>query len=121
MNPDRPFLQVHGCCVYKLTTRDPRTGETTVLDDVEQVRKIVYAMQKKIYQAENIYAHRWQEGDLVIFHNRGVMHSITGQLAKYKKEEDKKRLLWQCTMTSGKAPKAFREYPGVNETGYVAT
>ncbi|KAJ5997634.1 hypothetical protein N7499_005971 [Penicillium canescens] len=119
MNPDRPFLQVHGCCVYKLTTRNPMTGEATVVDDVEKAREVVYNMQKKIYAAENIYAHRWQEGDVVIFHNRGVMHSITGQLAKYKEEEDKKRMLWQCTMTSTTPPKPFRDYEGVNNTGYV--
>ncbi|KAJ6078794.1 hypothetical protein N7467_008547 [Penicillium canescens] len=119
MNPDRPFLQVHGCCVYKLTTRNPTTGEATVMDDVEKVREVVHNMQKKIYAAENIYAHRWQEGDVVIFHNRGVMHSITGQLAKYKEEEDKKRMLWQCTMTSTTPPKPFRDYEGVNNTGYV--
>lgn len=69
-NPERPFLQVHGCCVYKLTTRSPHTGEITIMDDVEQVRKVVYEMQRKICAAENIYAHRWEEGDLVIFHNR---------------------------------------------------
>jgi alpha-ketoglutarate-dependent taurine dioxygenase len=118
MNPDRPFLQVHGCCVYKLTTRNPTTGKATVMDDVEKVREVVHNTQKKIYAAENIYAHRWQEGDVVIFHNRGVMHSITGQLAKYK-EEDKKRMLWQCTMTSTTPPKPFLDYEGVNNTGYV--
>ncbi|CAI7621547.1 hypothetical protein N7533_013140 [Penicillium manginii] len=119
LNPERPFLQVHGCCVYKLSTRNPTTGEITIMNDVEQVRNKIYSMQRKIYAAENIYAHRWEEGDLVIFHNRGVMHSITGQLAKYKEEEDKKRMLWQCTMTSTSAPKPFREYEGVNDTGYV--
>jgi xanthine dioxygenase len=118
LNPSRPFLQVHGCCVYKLTTRNPQTGEETVIDDVEEVRKIVYNMQKKIYAAKHIYAHRWIEGDLVIFHNRGVMHSITGQLEQHD-AKDKQRLLWQCTMTSGAPPKPFRDYPGVNATGFV--
>ncbi|CEJ54243.1 Putative Alpha-ketoglutarate dependent xanthine dioxygenase [Penicillium brasilianum] len=118
LNPDRPFLQVHGCCVYKLTTRNPQTGEISIMDDVEQVRKVVYDMQRKIYAASNIYAHRWEEGDLVIFHNRGVMHSITGQLSQHKGDEDKRRLLWQCTMTSTTPPKPFREYEGVNDTGY---
>lgn len=105
--------------MYKLTTRDPATGTFTVIDDVEEVRKIVYHFQKRIWAAENIYAHRWEEGDLVVFHNRGVMHSITGQLAKHKEDESKKRLMWQCTMTSGTPPAAFRKYPGVNETGFV--
>jgi alpha-ketoglutarate-dependent taurine dioxygenase len=109
LNPDRPFLHVHGCCVYKLTTKDSKTGGITVLDDVEEVRRVVYGLQKRIYAAENIYAHRWVQGDIVIFHNRGVLHSITGQLAQYKSDEEKKRLLWQCTMTSTTPPKAFRE------------
>ncbi|KAF5514836.1 putative dioxygenase [Colletotrichum fructicola] len=96
LNPDRPFLQVHGCCVFKLTTRDPATGAVvSVVDDVAKVREIVYGFQKRIWAAENIYAHRWEEGDVVIFHNRGVMHSITGQLAQYKEDEEKKRLMWQ--------------------------
>ncbi|KAF4773743.1 TfdA family Taurine catabolism dioxygenase TauD [Colletotrichum scovillei] len=119
LNPDRPFLQVHGCCVFKLTTRDPVTGEVSVVDDVAKVREIVYGFQKRIWAAENIYAHRWEEGDVVIFHNRGVMHSITGQLAQYKEDEEKKRLMWQCTMTSGTAPQPFRKQPGVVETGFA--
>ncbi|KAH7000589.1 alpha-ketoglutarate dependent xanthine dioxygenase [Ilyonectria destructans] len=116
MNPSRPFLQVHGCCVYKLTTRDPKTGDVSVIDDVEKVRSIVYGFQKRIYAAENIYAHRWIEGDVVIFHNRGVMHSITGQLQSHA---EGKRLLWQCTMSSQTPPRPFRAYPGVNDTGFV--
>jgi alpha-ketoglutarate-dependent taurine dioxygenase len=104
--------------VYKLTTRNPQTGEISNMDDVEQVRKVVYDMQRKIYAAQNIYAHRWEEGDLVIFHNRGVMHSITGQLSQHKGDEDKRRLLWQCTMTSTIPPKPFLKYTGVNDTGY---
>ena len=119
LNPNRPFLQVHGCCVYRLTTRDPETGGITIIDDVEKARSIVYNMQKKVYSAGNIYPHRWAEGDLVIFHNRGVMHSITGQLSKHKQDEDKKRMLWQCTMTSLSPPQAFRTYEGGNDTGYV--
>lgn len=88
------------------------------MDDVEKVRQTVYNMQRKIYAAQQLYAHRWVEGDLVVFHNRGVMHSITGQLEQHD-EVDKKRLLWQCTMASLDPPKPFREYPGVNSSGYV--
>lgn len=111
LNPgtnNRPHLQVHGCCVYKLTTKDPKTGKVTINEDVQSVRDICYAMQSKIYAAENIYAHRWQEGDLVIFHNKGVMHSITGQLGQRLGEEKAQRLLWQCTMGSTERPQAYR-------------
>lgn len=95
------------------------TGEVSVVEDVAKVREIIYGFQKRIWAAENIYAHRWEEGDVVIFHNRGVMHSITGQLAQYKEDEEKKRLMWQCTMTSGTAPQPFRKQPGVVETGFA--
>ncbi|KAL1631110.1 hypothetical protein SLS56_004498 [Neofusicoccum ribis] len=93
---------------YPLTTKNPATGEVTVVDDVPTVRKIVYAMQRKVYAAENIYAHRWRAGDVVIFHNKGVMHSITGQLSRYKEEEEKKRLMWQCTMSTTQKPIPYR-------------
>lgn len=79
-----------------------------MIDDVQTVRNMCYSFQKRIYAAENIYAHRWQEGDLVIFHNKGVMHSITGQLGNDDGDDRKKRLLWQCTMGSTEQPEAFR-------------
>ncbi|KAJ5607528.1 hypothetical protein N7537_004147 [Penicillium hordei] len=118
LNPDRPFLQVHGCCVYKLTTRNPATGEITVMDDVQKVREVVYKTQSKIYATENIYAHHWQEGDVVIFHNRGVMHSITGQLAKYK-DQDQEEVALAVHNDKHNSPKPFWDYEGVNDTGYV--
>ena len=40
-------------------------------------------------------------GDLVIFHNQGVLHSITGQL------KDEKRLMWQCIMASSAPPERY--------------
>jgi alpha-ketoglutarate-dependent taurine dioxygenase len=62
----------------------------------------------KIYAPENIYFHRWQEGDLVIFHNRDVVHSITGELNAPSGDDDpEKRLLWQCTMASSTKPEAY--------------
>ena len=100
----RPHLQILGCCVYALKTTNPQTGEVTTIDDLDEVRRICHGLQKKVYEPENIYAHDWQEGDLVMFHNRGVMHSISGQLAGL----DAKRLLWQCNMASGASPEPYR-------------
>jgi xanthine dioxygenase len=101
----RPHLQILGCCVYALHTRDPSTGVVTTISDLSEVRRICHGFQKQVYQPENIYAHRWREGDLVMFHNRGVMHSISGQLEGL----EAKRLLWQCNMASGAAPEAYRK------------
>lgn len=99
-----PHLQILGCCVYSLTTTDPATGKSTVIDDIQEVRRICHTFQSKVYAPENIFAHRWEQGDLVIFHNRGVLHSISGQLSKYPD----RRLLWQCTMASTALPKAYK-------------
>ncbi|KAL5119250.1 hypothetical protein ACEQ8H_002737 [Pleosporales sp. CAS-2024a] len=97
-------LQIAGCCVYALTTVDPRTGNKTVVSDLAEVRRICHRLQKKAYRPENVYAHRWEKGDLVMFHNRGVMHTISGQLAQYQE----RRLLWQCNMASSSPPEQFQ-------------
>ncbi|KAK7560575.1 alpha-ketoglutarate dependent xanthine dioxygenase [Phyllosticta citricarpa] len=58
---------------------------------------------------ENIYAYRWADGDFVIFHNCGCLHSITGTLMGPTDGDDKeRRLLWQCNMMSGTPPQLFR-------------
>lgn len=99
----RPHLQILGCVVKSLSTKDPRTGKVTTIGDVAEARRICHSFQKKAYTPGGVYAHRWQPGDLVIFHNRGVMHSITGQLAQYSQ----RRLMWQCSMASNTPPEAF--------------
>ncbi|TID22666.1 alpha-ketoglutarate dependent xanthine dioxygenase-1 [Venturia nashicola] len=100
---NEPHLQILGCCVYALTTTDPKTGQKTTITDIQEVRRICHGLQSKVYRPENVYAHDWKEGDLVLFHNRGVMHSISGQLETWPE----KRLLWQCNMASGAVPKAY--------------
>jgi xanthine dioxygenase len=103
-----PHLQVLGCCVYELHTKNPVTGEVTVIKDIDEVRKVCHKFTGKAYTPQTLYAHRWQEGDLVIFHNRGVVHSITGELVKPSDDQDpEKRLFWQCSMASGTAPVAY--------------
>ena len=102
--PGQPHLQILGCCALSLHTTHPETGEVSTIDDLGEVRRILYQFQEKVVRERYVYAHRWEKGDLVIFHNYGVWHSITGQI------KDAKRLLWQCTMTSGTAPEPARPY-----------
>lgn len=99
----QPSLQILGCCVYSLVTTDPKTGIVTTISNLAEARRICYEMQKPVVRPEHVYAHRWEEGDLVIFNNYGVWHSITGQLGA------EKRLMWQVTMRSGKGPVGARE------------
>ena len=90
----------------------------TVIDDLTEVRRICHSLQKKVMAPSHIYAHAWREGDLVVFHNQGVWHTITGQLddgedgygvadAEESYRDSHKRLMWQCTMASGVPPEPF--------------
>ncbi|KAI7082555.1 hypothetical protein KC356_g8289 [Hortaea werneckii] len=101
----KPHLQILGCCVRALRTKDPKTGVVTTIGDLDEVRSICHSFQSRVYSPENVYAHRWEKGDLVIFHNRGVMHSITGQLARHPE----RRLLWQFNMASLTEPEAYEQ------------
>lgn len=69
-NPGRPeqsHLQILGCCVHSLRTTDPKTGEVKRIDDLDETRRICYELQKKAVKPEHVYAHVWEEGELVIF------------------------------------------------------
>lgn len=91
-------LQVHGCCIWAL---ERSNGEVVPL---EKAREEVYRLMRPAIAPENVYAHSWDEGDLVIFHNRGVWHAVTGQFA-----EGERRLMHQCNIASGADPVCVRE------------
>ena len=52
-----------------------------------------------------VLAHSWSQGDLVIFYNRGVWHSVTGELKGVNNGKDERRLMHQCNIASGLDPK----------------
>ena len=87
-------LQVHPSAVRRLHLADG-----TVIDDLEKVRDIVYRLQRPGIAPRRVYAHDWKEGDLVIFHNRGVLHSVVGAFA-----EDEVRLFRQCNIAGSTMP-----------------
>jgi xanthine dioxygenase len=88
-------LQIHPSPVMKLHCADGR-----VLDDLEEVRRVVYELQRAGIAPEHVYAHDWEEGDLVLFNNHGVLHSVVGAFA-----EDEVRLFRQCNLAASKPPK----------------
>lgn len=94
----RLALQVHPSAVRKLHLADG-----TVLDDLEQVREIVHRLQRPGIAPAMVYAHDWEEGDFVIFHNRGVLHSVVGAFA-----EDEVRLFRQCNIAGSSLPEGPR-------------
>ncbi|KND91005.1 putative dioxygenase [Tolypocladium ophioglossoides CBS 100239] len=96
-NPEngRLALQVHPSAVRKLHLADG-----TILDDVKMVREMVHRLQRPGIAPNMVYAHDWEEGDFVIFYNRGLIHSVVGAFA-----EDEVRLFRQCNIASSHLPR----------------
>lgn len=46
-----------------------------------------------------VYPHDWREKDLVLFHNRGVLHSVVGSFTK-----DQVRAFHQCNLAASDVP-----------------
>jgi xanthine dioxygenase len=87
-------LQIHPSAVRKLHLADGR-----VIEDLQEVREIVHRLQRPAVSPKYVYPHDWQQGDLVLFHNRGVLHSVVGTFA-----EDEVRLFRQCNVAASQFP-----------------
>ncbi len=92
-------LQVHPSAVRKLHLADG-----TVLDDLKEIRETVHRLQRPGIAPELVYPHNWEEGDLVLFHNRGLLHSVVGAFA-----EDEVRLFRQCNIAASHFPEGPAE------------
>ncbi len=86
-------LQAHACCVWRL---ERSNGEVLELEDA---RNELYRIMRPAISPKYVYAHSWEAGDLVIFHNRGVWHAVTGQF-----KPGERRLMHQCNIASGVDP-----------------
>ena len=87
-------LQIHPSAVRRLHMDDG-----TVIEELEQVREIVYRLQRQGIAPSRVYAHDWEDGDFVLFNNRGVLHSVVGAFA-----EDEVRLFRQCNIAGSQLP-----------------
>ncbi|XDG06372.1 hypothetical protein ABKA04_005987 [Annulohypoxylon sp. FPYF3050] len=87
-------LQIHPSPARKLHLADG-----TVIDDLEKVRETIYRLQRPGIAPKMVYAHDWKEGDFVLFHNRGLLHSVVGAFA-----EDEVRLFRQCNIAASHFP-----------------
>lgn len=94
---DKPHFQVHGCCVWRIEDK-----KGNVVLELEEARKKLEALMRPGISSKNVYAHNWEEGDLVIFYNRGLWHSVTGH---FKPGET--RIMHQCNIASGEDPIPF--------------
>ncbi|TIA89688.1 hypothetical protein E3P99_01936 [Wallemia hederae] len=97
-------FQVHPSAIAELKIKplsaDKRKSDSLYPDgahitDLGQVRDIIYTMQRPAIKPEYVYAHDWDEKDLVLFHNRQVLHSVTGAF-----KEDAVRVYHQCNLAA---------------------
>lgn len=86
-------LQVHPCCVEQLVTGG------VPLTDLRECRRIIYDLMRPAIAPHKVYAHPWRRGDLVIFNNRGVWHSVVGAL-----RPTDRRVYHQCNLASSEPP-----------------
>jgi alpha-ketoglutarate-dependent taurine dioxygenase len=90
----KPSLQLHAYCVEELIVDGKPIGDLT------ECRRLLYELMRPAIAPSRVYAHPWRAGDLVIFHNRGVWHSVVGSL----KPTDL-RVYHQCNLASSEPPR----------------
>ena len=90
----RLALQVHPCAVRKLHLADG-----VVIEGLAEVRRRVHELQRPGIAPRLVYPHDWEEGDLVLFHNRGVIHTVVGAF-----REDEVRVFRQCNLAASHPP-----------------
>ena len=89
----QPALQLHAFCVEELITDGKPLG------DLAECRRVLYELMRPAIAPDRIYAHPWRPGDLVIFNNRGVWHSVVGSLLP-----GDARVYHQCNLASSEPP-----------------
>jgi alpha-ketoglutarate-dependent taurine dioxygenase len=90
----RRSLQLHASCVEELIV----DGEP--VRDLRECRRLVYELMRPAIAPERVYAHPWRPGDLVIFNNRAVWHTVVGSL-----RPDELRVYHQCNLASSEPPR----------------
>ncbi|KAJ6548673.1 hypothetical protein B0H19DRAFT_1161586 [Mycena capillaripes] len=106
-------FQVHPCGAAELLI-DPLPADAkregalypdgAHLTDLKEVRELLYRMQRPAIAPQLVYPHDWHENDLVLFHNRGVLHSVVGAFAP-----DQVRAFHQCNLAASDDPEGPSE------------
>ncbi|KAH8835991.1 taurine catabolism dioxygenase [Flagelloscypha sp. PMI_526] len=101
-------FQVHPCGAAELIV-DPlpegadKTGalypDGATVTDIKEVRDILYKMQRPAIAPSLVYPHDWKPNDLVLFHNRGVLHTVVGAFTK-----EQVRAFHQCNLAASDDP-----------------
>ncbi|KAL8292458.1 hypothetical protein RQP46_001070 [Phenoliferia psychrophenolica] len=70
-------LMVHGQCALRLHIKTSKDAEVREVTDLAEVRSILQEFQTPILRPEYVLCHNHQEGDLALWYNHGMWHSIT--------------------------------------------
>ncbi|KAJ6475161.1 Clavaminate synthase-like protein [Mycena vulgaris] len=99
---------VHGCGAAEILI-DPLPADAVPkgalypdgahLMDLEEVRKLLYKMQRPAIVPQFVYPYDWHENDLILFNNGGVMQSVVGALGP-----DQIRMFHQCNLAGSDDP-----------------
>ncbi|KAF7436152.1 hypothetical protein PC9H_002978 [Pleurotus ostreatus] len=101
-------FQVHPCGVSELLVAPLPEGakregalfpDGAHLTNLKEVRELLYKMQRPAIAPQLIYPHDWHEKDLVLFHNRGVLHTVVGAFTP-----DQVRAFHQCNLAASSDP-----------------
>jgi xanthine dioxygenase len=91
----KPSLQLHAYCVEELLVDGRPVG------DLGECRRLLYDLMRPAIAPARVYAHPWRDGDLVIFHNRALWHSVVGSM-----RPDDLRIYHQCNLAGSDPPVA---------------
>ncbi|KAK0432504.1 hypothetical protein EV421DRAFT_1848649 [Armillaria borealis] len=101
-------FQVHPCGAAELLVEPVPEGKSREgalypdgarLTDLKEVRGLLYKMQRPAIAPKLVYPHDWEEKDLVIFHNRGVLHTVVGAFTP-----NQVRAFHQCNLAASDDP-----------------
>ncbi len=65
---------------------------------------LLYEIMSHLTQREFVYAHEWDQGDLVIYDNRTLLHAAT-----WFDTDNHERLMWRTTVRGNPGPEYFGE------------
>jgi alpha-ketoglutarate-dependent taurine dioxygenase len=89
----RLSMQVHAYCVEDLIVDGQPVG------DLAECRRLLHELMRPAIAPARVYAHPWLPGDLVIFNNRGLWHTVVGSL-----RSTDLRIYHQCNLAGSDAP-----------------
>lgn len=110
----RLHLQVHPCAAAEIIVDPLPSGKAREdalypdgghLKDLSEVRSLLYEIQRPGIAPTLIYPHDWHKNDLVLFHNRGILHTVVGAF----KDSDGVRALHQCNLAASDDPQGPSE------------